>query len=80
MVDVKLAHAAHHAVGALRKSAGLKSGAVAQTSPRQLAERAVELGLASRDELAACADAWHSWASHSDAWFVVVHGEILASA
>jgi SAM-dependent methyltransferase len=51
-----------------------------RTTASPLAERAVELGVASRDELAACADAWHGWASHSDAWFVVVHGEILASA
>ena len=45
-----------------------------------LAERAVELGVASQDELAACTEAWHNWATHPDGWFVVVHGEILASA
>ena len=51
-----------------------------RTTNSPLAERAVELGVASPDELAACAKAWHTWASHPDAWFVVVHGEILASA
>jgi SAM-dependent methyltransferase len=51
-----------------------------RTADSPLAGRAVELGIASRDELAACAEAWHTWATHPDAWFVVVHGEILASA
>lgn len=42
-----------------------------------LAERALELGIASTDELQAMADGWHRWADHPDAWFAVPHGEIL---
>jgi 2-polyprenyl-3-methyl-5-hydroxy-6-metoxy-1,4-benzoquinol methylase len=42
-----------------------------------LAERALELGIATADELQAMADGWHRWADHPDGWFVVPHGEIL---
>ena len=28
--------------------------------------------------LAELARAWHDWAAQDDAWFVVVHGEVLA--
>ena len=45
-----------------------------------LADRAVELGLATADDLAACADAWRVWAADPAAWFAVVHGEVLARA
>jgi SAM-dependent methyltransferase len=45
------------------------------TSP--LADRALELGVATRDELDACGDAWRAWVAHDDAWFAVVHGEVL---
>jgi SAM-dependent methyltransferase len=47
-------------------------------SATRLADQAVERGLATRRELADLADAWHSWAAHEDAWFAVLHGEILA--
>lgn len=47
-------------------------------SATRLADQAVERGLATRDELADLADGWHSWAAHEDAWFAVLHGEILA--
>lgn len=45
-----------------------------------LAERAVALGLAGREELAAIAAAWHRWAASRDGWFGLVHGEILCEA
>lgn len=40
--------------------------------------RAVELGLADRADLEAMAQAWRQWGASEDAWFVVVHGEVLA--
>jgi SAM-dependent methyltransferase len=49
-----------------------------RTTGSPLGDRAVELGLSSRTELRACADAWRAWAADDDGWFVVVHGEILA--
>ena len=39
--------------------------------------RAVELGLASSDDLREIAGAWRRWAAHPDGWFAVLHGEIL---
>jgi SAM-dependent methyltransferase len=45
----------------------------------ELGDRAVELGLATRDELDELAAAWHTWADVPDACFVVPHGEVLAS-
>jgi ubiquinone/menaquinone biosynthesis C-methylase UbiE len=42
-------------------------------------EQAVAYGIASRDELAAMADAWRRWSVDPDAFFVVPHGEVLAS-
>lgn len=43
------------------------------------AEQAIELG-ASPDAVASIADAWRRWGEHPDAWFVIVHGELLARA
>ena len=40
--------------------------------------RAVELGLADRADLEAMTQAWRQWGASEDAWFVVVHGEVLA--
>ena len=40
--------------------------------------RAVELGLADRADLEMMAQAWRQWGDSKDAWFVVVHGEVLA--
>ena len=40
--------------------------------------RAVELGLANKADLEAMAQAWRQWGDSKDAWFVVVHGEVLA--
>jgi SAM-dependent methyltransferase len=45
-----------------------------------LADRAVQLGIASRDELAGCAAAWLRWADERDGYFITVHGEVLATA
>jgi 2-polyprenyl-3-methyl-5-hydroxy-6-metoxy-1,4-benzoquinol methylase len=42
-----------------------------------LADRAVELGLAGVEELADCAAGWRAWSEHPDAWFTVVHAELL---
>lgn len=48
-------------------------------STTRLADQAVERALATRDELADLADGWRSWAAHDDAWFAVLHGEIIAT-
>jgi ubiquinone/menaquinone biosynthesis C-methylase UbiE len=45
-----------------------------------LAEQAVAGGYATSADLSRMADAWRAWASHPDAWFAVIHGEILARA
>ena len=42
--------------------------------------QAVELGLARRDDLETMAQAWRQWGGSQDAWFVVVHGEVIARA
>jgi len=42
-----------------------------------VADQAIALGLATRERLDAMADAFHSWRDHADAWFAVLHGEIL---
>jgi ubiquinone/menaquinone biosynthesis C-methylase UbiE len=44
-----------------------------------VATQALEAGLATVDELAAMAAGWREWAEHPDAWFSVLHGEILAT-
>jgi SAM-dependent methyltransferase len=44
-----------------------------------LGSRAVELGLAAPADLTEMADAWRTWAAAPDAWFAVLHGEILAT-
>lgn len=42
------------------------------------AERAIETGAATADDLAAIAAAWRRWSEQPDGWFAVLHGEILA--
>lgn len=42
-----------------------------------VAERALELGLADRAELERIAAGWRAWAAHPDAWFTVTSAEIL---
>jgi ubiquinone/menaquinone biosynthesis C-methylase UbiE len=41
------------------------------------AEVAVGGGHATEEELRAVSDAWREWGRHEDAWFTVLHGEIL---
>ncbi|NEB77984.1 class I SAM-dependent methyltransferase [Streptomyces sp. SID14478] len=41
------------------------------------AERAVGGGHASAEQLTAVSEAWREWGTHEDAWFSVLHGEIL---
>jgi SAM-dependent methyltransferase len=44
-----------------------------------LAEQAVERGLASAEDLARLSQGWRRWAASPDAWFVVLHGELICS-
>jgi SAM-dependent methyltransferase len=39
--------------------------------------QAVGLGLTDRTELAVLAEAWRSWATAPDAWFAILHGEVI---
>ena len=43
-------------------------------------DQAVEAGICTRAELDAMAEAFTEWAAHPDAWFAVLHGEIVARA
>jgi SAM-dependent methyltransferase len=43
----------------------------------ELARQALDGGHADREELVRLANAWRRWAGHADAWFAVLHGEIL---
>ena len=45
-----------------------------------IAAQAVEIGAASKQDLAEMAAAWRHWKTDPDAWFAVLHGEILATA
>src|SRR5208337_4778292 len=40
-------------------------------------DRAVEHGLATRQDLARLAEAWRRWAASEDGWLLIPHGEIL---
>ena len=44
-----------------------------------MAEQAVERGLASAEDLERLAQGWRRWAASADAWFAVLHGELLCS-
>ena len=44
-----------------------------------LADQAVAHGWATATQLRQISDAWLAWASDDDAWFAVLHGEILAA-
>jgi SAM-dependent methyltransferase len=46
-------------------------------SHSDFAQQAVEQGLSDRIELAQLAEGWRRWGKLSDAWFAVLHGEIL---
>jgi SAM-dependent methyltransferase len=43
-------------------------------------DRAVEHGLATRDDLERLAQGWRRWAASEDGWFLIPHGEILCQA
>jgi ubiquinone/menaquinone biosynthesis C-methylase UbiE len=45
-----------------------------------IARQAVREGFATEDELGAIAEGWRRWAAHPDAWYAVLHGEILCRA
>lgn len=53
---------------------GLWADRVTESS---LGTQAVERGLATRSDLGEMASAWHHWADAPDAWFAVLHGEII---
>lgn len=57
--------------------AGLWADRVVESS---LAEQAINGGHATQAGLNRIADAWRTWASDPDAWFAVLHGEIIATA
>ncbi len=42
-----------------------------------IAEQAEREGFATRADLEAMAAAWRTWAADPDAWFAVLHGEII---
>jgi len=44
-----------------------------------IAQQAVREGRATPDELAGIAAAWRAWAAAEDAWFAVLHGEIICT-
>lgn len=44
------------------------------------ADQAKERGWADDAELATLADGWREWAAHPDAWFAVLHGEVICRA
>ena len=45
-----------------------------------LAEQLFEAGLATHGDLDSFGSAWRRWAASADAWFAVVHGEIVCTA
>ncbi|MFJ3924673.1 class I SAM-dependent methyltransferase [Streptomyces sp. NPDC090022] len=51
-----------------------------RTTASSYASLATDTGHATPDRLSAVADAWHAWARSPDAWFSVLHGEILCRA
>jgi hypothetical protein len=51
-----------------------------RTTDSATAEQAIEEGIATREKLAEAAAGWRSWAAQPDAWFSVLHGEVIATA
>ena len=45
-----------------------------------IARQAVTEGLANEKELREIAEGWRRWATHPDAWYAVLHGELLCCA
>ena len=56
---------------------GMWADRIAQSD---LAEQAVDRGLATRGELQTISDAWRRWAADPDGYFAIVNGEILCRA
>jgi ubiquinone/menaquinone biosynthesis C-methylase UbiE len=54
---------------------GLWADRVVQSA---LAEQAVDRGLSTQAELQELSDAWRTWGREPEAWFTVLHGELLA--
>jgi hypothetical protein len=44
-----------------------------------IARQAVTEGLATEKELREIAEGWRRWATYPDAWYAVLHGEILCT-
>ncbi len=44
-----------------------------------IAKQAVTEGRATPEELAGLADAWRTWSTKEDAWFAVLHGEVICT-
>ena len=44
-----------------------------------MADQAMERGLASAEDLERLSQGWRRWAGSADAWFVILHGELLCS-
>ena len=55
---------------------GLWADRIRQSS---LADHAIESGMASREDLDDLAEGWLDWAADPDGWFVVLHGEVVAT-
>jgi ubiquinone/menaquinone biosynthesis C-methylase UbiE len=56
---------------------GLWADRIRQSS---FADHAIETGLATRSDLEDLAGGWLAWSGDSDAWFSVLHGEVLSVA
>jgi SAM-dependent methyltransferase len=46
----------------------------------RLGQQAVERGLATNEELREIAAGWREWSATADAWFAILHGEILCTS
>jgi SAM-dependent methyltransferase len=44
------------------------------------ANQALDRGLATQETLDGISSAWHEWAAEPDAWFAMIHGEVLCRA
>lgn len=50
-----------------------------RTLKSSFAQTSLEGGLATQADLEEIAEAWREWGKEEDAWFVVLHGEILCT-
>ena len=51
---------------------------VERATKSSFASQALAGGIATEAELREIADAWQAWSEHPDAWFAMIHSEILA--